>query len=615
MSRDDRSAIRRGVDRVAAARRRYAFAAPLLFSPGTRRRLKLSLLGSIGIAIADTLGVVLVLPLMELIAGQKTDTGFLGHVSSLFGDPSKGTLALILGGIVLAAFLVKDLATIAFRWWLFGFIFLQEAETSAKLLKRFLDTDFAAIKQRSSARVIRSINDSNSQTYGGVVMNTLSIITQGANVLGIVIVLLIVKPIPAVLAALYFGVASMIIVRTFRRRSTEAGDLFQASIFSSYQAAIRAIGSARDIKVRQKVPFFVERYTAPRLEVATAKRTTGFLAELPRYIFEILFIGGVSIFVALTFIFDSSAQRIGVLALFVAAGSQIVPSAMSIVSSISGIRSSTKGLDIVIDELSAPEPAPGPAVDDLPRLTLEHAITVSSVAFRYPDGDDDVLRDVSLEIPVGSSLAVVGPSGAGKSTLVDVLLGLLHPTRGAIFADGVDIASQLPSWQVAIGMVPQEVTIIDGTLSENIAFGERSSEVDELRLARSVELAQLGDLVSSLPLGLETPIGERGTRLSGGQRQRVGMARALYIEPKLLILDEATSSLDNETERKITTTLDALRGEVTVIVIAHRLSTVKNCDQLAFLNDGRVESVGSFLEVREENARFSLMVELGTLPN
>jgi ABC-type multidrug transport system fused ATPase/permease subunit len=216
-------------------------------------------------------------------------------------------------------------------------------------------------------------------------------------------------------------------------------------------------------------------------------------------------------------------------------------------------------------------------------------------------------------VPHGTSLAIVGPSGAGKTTLVDLLLGVHIPTSGRVSVGGRPIQEFLAEWQTGVAMVPQDVFWIDDTLASNIAFGVPPDERDPERLASAVERAQLADLVASLPNGLDTPVGERGLRISGGQRQRVGIARALYGDPQLIMLDEATSALDNETEHRVASTIAALHGDVTLVVVAHRLSTVRHCDQLVFMQDGRIEGRGTFDEVRATNADFARLVELGSL--
>ena len=233
--------------------------------------------------------------------------------------------------------------------------------------------------------------------------------------------------------------------------------------------------------------------------------------------------------------------------------------------------------------------------------------------FRYQGSDEDVVRGIDLDLPAGTSTALVGVSGAGKSTLVDLVLGLHTPRSGSISVDGSDIRTRMVSWQRSIGLVPQDVYLLDDTLRANIAFGEAPDKVDEERLRQAVSRAQLDPLVAQLSHGLDTYAGERGVRISGGQRQRIGIARALYGRPSVLILDEATSALDNETERRVTEIIDSLRGSLTIIVVAHRLSTVRDCDQVVFLDQGTVEAAGSFEDVRRASDTFAHLVRLGRL--
>jgi ABC-type multidrug transport system fused ATPase/permease subunit len=235
------------------------------------------------------------------------------------------------------------------------------------------------------------------------------------------------------------------------------------------------------------------------------------------------------------------------------------------------------------------------------------------VHFRYPDGDATVLDDVSIDVAPGTSLALCGASGSGKTTLVDILLGLIQPDEGTILYGTVPVGRELVAWRERIGYVPQDVYIQDSSVLENVAFGEDPETVDISRVRDCLTRTQLLDFIEELPEGLNTRVGERGVRFSGGQRQRLGVARALYRWPEILILDEATSALDNETEHEITETLKRLHGDVTTIIVAHRLSTVRHVDSLVFLESGRVVSTGTFNEVRKQNAAFNHLVELGSL--
>ena len=246
-------------------------------------------------------------------------------------------------------------------------------------------------------------------------------------------------------------------------------------------------------------------------------------------------------------------------------------------------------------------------------MTLSRSLRIEDVHYRYPGAEHEVLRGIDLDIPAGSSVAFVGSSGAGKTTLVDLVLGLLSPASGSVKSDGKDIAEGIDSWQRICGVVAQDVFIAEDTVRKNILFDVPVEEADEQRLRQAVKMAQLEDVVESLPGGLDGDVGDWGSRLSGGQRQRLGIARALYRSPQLLVLDEATSALDNETERRVTETVNALHGDMTVIVVAHRLSTVKNVDTVVYMEDGRISGMGSFDELRRSNAGFAHLVELGDL--
>jgi ABC-type multidrug transport system fused ATPase/permease subunit len=253
--------------------------------------------------------------------------------------------------------------------------------------------------------------------------------------------------------------------------------------------------------------------------------------------------------------------------------------------------------------------------DEQPRSAARYDgdIRLDHVAFRYPDAAEPVFHDLTLTIPQNRTTAFVGSSGAGKSTLLDLILGLQEPTSGLITCGGRAVQEDKASWYASLGVVPQDVFLTNDTVLANIAFGVEPGNVDETRVRHAVEQAQLSHLVAELPQGLNTVVGERGVRLSGGQRQRLGLARALYREPSVLILDEATSALDNVTERDITETLKGLSGNLTIVIVAHRLSTVRHADNLVFLQDGHIEAEGTFSSLRQQSVEFARLVELGDL--
>ena len=309
---------------------------------------------------------------------------------------------------------------------------------------------------------------------------------------------------------------------------------------------------------------------------------------------------------------NTSDDVLALLALFVAAGFRLLPSLVKMMASYSSIRTGRKGFDLVVSDLLAfPETLDTLDADFDPEpMPITRGLVVDEVSFSYPSSTFPVLDQVSFTVPRGESLGIVGSSGAGKSTLVDILLGLHLPSSGRLLVDDRDVVTNMPGWQAGIGLVPQDVYLMDDTLAANIAFGIDESEIDRELLDAVVVQSQLSPFVQSLPLGLGSIVGERGVRISGGQRQRIGIARSLYARPSLLILDEATSALDNETEQRISETIDSLHGTLTMIVVAHRLSTIRNCDRILFLDAGSVRDIGTFAELVERDPEFANLARL-----
>lgn len=578
----------------------------------TQTRLKLAVVGLLVVSLFEMLGLVLLLPLMQMFAGASTDTGALGRMSSAFGHPSDGALATILAGIVFGAFLIKGVFTLVFRWWIIGFLNVQAAITSDSLFSRYLAAPYAMHLRRNSADLVRVIQDGVARTYLNAVIGFLTIISEGTTILAVTAVLFVLRPLPALGTIVYFTVVGYAFLRFVKRRAQRASAELIDSAADVYQAAFQGLGGIKEVQVRRKANHFLERYERSRMVLAKASQMALFLGEAPRYVMEMLFMIGIALMSIIVFTGSDAKQAAATLGLFVAAGFRILPSMVRLFASTNGMRIGQESMRLVNRDLYELKDMVETSTDIEP-LDFSREISVEHVSFRYEDSNRSVLSDVSLQIDFGESLALVGSSGAGKTTLVDIILGLHQPSEGRVMVDGQDIAETTDRWQRAIGLVPQDVFLLDESLEANIAFGETPDEIDAERLAEAIERAQLADLVESLPEGTTTFIGERGVRLSGGQRQRIGVARALYLRPRLLVLDEATSSLDSQTERQITSTIESLHGHQTMLVVAHRLSTVRRCDQLVFMRDGRIETRGTFDQVRRDNAEFAHLVQLGSL--
>jgi ATP-binding cassette subfamily C protein len=396
--------------------------------------------------------------------------------------------------------------------------------------------------------------------------------------------------------------------RRFRRWGTEQGRL-EAEMLQELQ---QSLGALKEVKMAGAEKFFLRRFGAIRGAFSRIEQRRAVLTDGLRLAVETTFVVTILLVVGLMTLRGAQPQSaVSLLGLYAYAGFRLVPSANRITRNINSIRGGRPYLDDLQRDLLAldrdarrrPEETPG-------SLRFANDITLEGVSYAYGSRVLNALDNVTLQIRRGESVGILGPTGAGKSTLVAVLLGLLEPTAGRVLVDGRDIRDALQQWQGLIGYVPQESFLLDDTLRANIAFGVGDGRVDEEALRRATRLAQLDEVVAGLPDGLETPIGERGAHLSGGQRQRVAIARALYRDPEVLVFDEATAALDLQTEREVTRAVGALHGDKTIIVIAHRLSTVRVCDGLIAVKEGRIAGTGSWEELLVRDVEFRTTVTM-----
>jgi ABC-type multidrug transport system fused ATPase/permease subunit len=588
-------------------------------------KLALSAVGSIVLGLLDSLAIAIVLPLVDVATGTGANSTPIHIVEDLLGTHNLDSLRVPLSIVLVALFVVKDVGSMCFTWWSATFINTQRVLLSARILERYLTSPYTEMSRRSSAELMRTMDASVLQVFTYTITGLINLTASIFAVATVLVMLFLLAPVPTGALVVYFFIAAWLYLRLVRKRASRAGERLNESSRQGWRTAFAALGGMKEVNLRGSHRHFVDGFRDAQLEGAYAGRSAMVLNILPSYVLEICFISAVGIVMALSSNpTHGNSSALASIALFVAAGFRVLPSITSILSSISSIRIGGDSVEVVAKELDAlgvtqesnalqARRSARDAATRPPRSVAWTELTVEDISFTYPDTDEPVLRDVSLTIPRGRSLAVVGPSGAGKTTLVDIILGLHAPQEGRIAIDGFDVTSRPPWWRALLGYVPQDVYILDATLAENVAFDVPRHAIDPARLATALQRAQLDEVVGRLPDGVDTWLGERGVRLSGGQRQRVGIARALYRQPQLLVLDEATSALDNETEHQIAATMRALRDEVTMVIVAHRLSTVRTADQVAFLSGGMVEDIGTFDDLQNTNADFAHLVALGTL--
>ena len=578
----------------------------------TRRKLAISIAGSVVLSLLDTLGVLAMLPMMQYITAQDPDSGALGAINDFLGHPSEGALVGALALLIVGAFVLKDVFSVLFRWWQLTFMARNQVAIQARILEGYLVGPYAWHLTKNTSDKLWTVQTAVGVGFSGGIGSVLAVVTETLTITFIFVSLLFISPLATMGAIVYLGGAAFIVQRVIRPRILNASERNLESSQAVAKSSLQSLTAVKEIKLRHAHQPFVDTFATASEKGARASATASLLGEIPKYFLEIVFIVGVGLLAVGAASGNSSGDSLTLLAIFVAAGTRILPSSVRLINAVAGIRFARAPLAHLVTENRMQDQArrdeqAARVTDDVPQGDIE----VRGLTFAYADQPDElVLRGVDLDIPSGRTIAIVGSSGAGKSTFVDILLGLHRPSGGSITAGGTSIFDNLPEWQRRLAVVPQDVTLLDETLRSNIAFDE---EVDDVRLAEAVERAQLADLLRALPQGLDTEIGERGVRLSGGQRQRIGIARALYRRPTLLVLDEATSALDNETERRLTETIESLKGTMTMVIVAHRLSTVRHSDQLIFMSRGRVATVGSFDEVAAGNAEFAHLVKLGSL--
>jgi ATP-binding cassette subfamily C protein len=508
-------------------------------------------------------------------------------------------------GLVLV-FLLKNTYIIGTAFVSARYTFNLKAALASRLFGAYLFGPYVFHLGRNSAELMRNVTG---EVYTATVagfMPVLVVITETALLLTLFGLLLAVDPVASLVALGFLAGPSLVFYRRTQARSTFHGKDLQAAQLAIFQTIAEALGSIKETRVLGREDFFLKRLRGQLQREVKAYRYRQLLGETPRPFIETVAVLGLTVITGLLLSRNYSTDKIiPILSLFGAAALRMLPSFNSLVGALTSVRYHAFAMQVVHDDLRSLEAAArGRSGDDLTPLTFNTALELEHLGFRYPGSDEWAIRDVSMSIPRGSAVALIGPTGSGKTTVVDLILGLLTPTEGTMRVDGVALQAQLPRWQRNVGYVPQEIYLVDDTLRSNIAFGVAADAVDEKQVWAAVRAAQLEDFVGALPEGLSTLVGERGVRLSGGQRQRIGIARALYHRPEVLIMDEATSALDHRTEQFVIEAINSLKGDRTLITIAHRTSTVRNSDRLFLIDRGRLVASGSYHDLVRDDGEF-----------
>ncbi|MGI8509596.1 MAG: ABC transporter ATP-binding protein [Gemmatimonadaceae bacterium] len=579
-----------------------------LFSARERLQLGCVLALNVTSALVEAVGVALIPAYVALLNSPSAARRFLlshhGEWLVRGGDAQmlvRATVALAL------FFVVKNVYLAGMMYLQRRFVAERQIVLSKRLLHRYLLSPYTFHLTRNTAELLRIINSDVNQVFTGVLLPLLILVSEALIVSLVAALLFGVDPLSSGIALAVIAGATGAYYRLIRSRLSTLGGRQQRNGADLIKWVNQGLGGIKETKVLGREAFFLDAYGRSVREWVHATSMLQMANDFPRYLIETIAMCGMAVATIVMVASGRDLQSIlPRIALFAVAALRLMPSMNRIVNAATYLRYYGHAVEVVYRDIadSGVEESHGTGG----RVALTDAIELYDVTYKYPDANRPSVSDVSLTIPRGASVGFVGASGAGKTTVIDVILGLLRPTSGAVLVDGVDIDVSVRDWQRSIGYIPQTIYLSDDTLRRNVAFGLEDSDIDDAAVWRALAAAQLDVLVRSLPLGLDTFVGERGVRISGGQRQRVGIARALYHDPDVLVMDEATAALDHRTEREITDVLHELHGAKTMIIIAHRLSTVRRCDTLFVMADGEVVEKGAYDDLVQSSAVFQGMV-------
>jgi ABC-type multidrug transport system fused ATPase/permease subunit len=566
----------------------------------SKRRAALVLLGLIIVGtVLEILGIGLLLPVISLLMSDDLASSYpvLQPVLNALGNPDHVSQVKIILGLLVAVYVAKNTYLAFLAWWQARFSVGLQVEFAQRLFTLYINQPYHFHLQRNSAQLIRNITGEVHQFISNAVNPMLSLIAETLVLLSIIILLLMVEPLGSIIVFLVLLFAGWLFHRSTRNRITRWGEIRQHHDGQRIQHLQQGLGGVKDVKLLGREANFLSLFDEHNKRSGQMAQFSQTLRKLPILWLEVLAVVGFALLVLIMLAQGREMSRIiPVTGLFAAAAFRLMPSVSRILVAVQGLRYGIPAINNLYTDfqLNTSEPVPSSSDTNVGAQTVPKGkICLSNISYNYPDASAAAVIDISLSINKGDMIGFIGPSGSGKSTLVDLILGLLSPDKGQVLVDGQDIQRNLRLWQDQIGYVPQSIYLTDDTLRRNIAFGLSDEKIDEEAVRRAIQAAQIEEFVASLPDKMETRVGERGVRLSGGQRQRIGIARALYHDPGVLVLDEATSALDTENELGVMQAVMALRGDKTVIVVAHRLSTVENCHRLYRLESGRIVEQGT----------------------
>lgn len=561
-----------------------------------KQKIKLGLLLvvlSIGAAL-ELAGVSLIMPLISLITDPKTVENnatmkFFYHIT---GMQTVNDFFVFLVGVIIAVYVVKNIFLIIMYYVQYNFIYNNQLKIAGRLIDCYLKKPYTYHLDKNSSEMVRNIMLDTERLFQ-LILSVLSIISEGMLCVFMGVYLLASDPEMTITVGIVLVGCTAIFQKVVKSRVNEYGKTNQKYDGKMHQSINQALGAVKDIKILHREKYFVNVFVNCGQKKMKSLVHTNFLGQVPKYLIETVCVSSILLVIVAKLRSGTDLSSIlPQLAAFAMAAFKLLPSVGKINNYANLVVFLKPSIDLIYHDLKETEDMVHIEIEDktgeLHQNGKIHAIHVEGLSYAYPNTNENVLTDVNFEIPLGASIGLVGPSGAGKSTIADIILGILTPSAGHVYYGDMDVHEHPIKWSQKLAYIPQAIYLADETIRNNVAFGIEDADIDEEMVWKALEEAQLKEFVEGLEHGLDTEVGERGVRLSGGQRQRIGIARALYGDPEILVLDEATSALDNDTEKAVMEAIERLHGKKTLIIIAHRLTTIKNCEIIYKVENGKI---------------------------
>lgn len=562
--------------------------------PGGARRFLRGYSWSLGaLSILDAAALLLVAVVIgPLATGKPVDLPLIGPVS--------GLAVYLLLGLVCLLIVLKGVATVCLMWVATRRFAIYELAIGQRLLHAYFRAPWVERLKRNSTEVVRMTDGSVGVTVAGFLLPGSTLIGEVASMVVVIAVLAIAQPAIALTTLIYLGGIGALLFVWVSRRAKQAGRVNLRYTMITVRLMTEIIGALKELTLRNKIDEAAEVVTDNRRNTTRARSNVQFLNQVPRFVLESAIVGGIILVGVVGFLTSGGDQTVALtgIALFAVAGFRLAPSVVRMQSVVATMTANMPHARAVLDQMKASEDASAHLAERASRAlpAAPSNLRVDDVTFRYAPDAADAVRGVSLDIPFGSTVAFVGASGSGKSTMVDLLLGLIEPTNGSIAIDGLPLTELTTAWRDRVAYVPQDVALFDASVAQNVAIAWKD-DFDREQVRTALDGAQMLETIEGRAGGLDAGVGERGMALSGGQRQRLGIARALYAQPLVLVMDEATSALDTATEAAVSDAIRELHGRTTVVLVAHRLATIRHADRIFFMRDGELIAQGTFNEL------------------